>query len=420
MAFTFSSACEYLEKLSRLGIRMGLENMKKLMELLNHPERNYKTIHIGGTVGKGSTAHFLASILSEANIKCGLFTSPHIYDVRERFRVDGKMIGRREFTTLLWEIKKKIEEIPDFHPTQFEVHTALAFLWFARKGCEVAVIEVGLGGRLDATNIIQPILTIITDIGIDHTDILGSTIEEIAWEKGGIIKEAVPLLTSAEGKALVVLRDICLSRGAPLFPLGERIIWEGEEALSVYSPWGEVREIRSRMKGKHQIKNIALAVSAGLYLGCSPEAIKRGIGKTRVKGRFEIVGRNPVVVLDGAHNPPAMKALREGLERYFPGKGIILVMGMLRDKPIEDTMREIVPYAKEVILTPPPSERSAPLGLLCEIARSLNDRVVGIEDGEEAVKMALKRARKEDVVVVTGSFYLLGAIGNIRAFGFEA
>jgi dihydrofolate synthase/folylpolyglutamate synthase len=402
----------YLENLSRLGIRMGLENIRKLMELLGHPERAFKAVHIGGTVGKGSTAHLLASILREAGFKTGLFTSPHIYDVRERFRINGEMIGKGEFATLLLEIKERIESVEDFHPTQFEVHTALAFLWFARKGCDFGVVEVGLGGRLDATNVLMPVLTIITDIGIDHTDLLGSTIEEIAREKGGIIKEGVPLLTSAEGRALEVLRGICEERGAKIFPLGEEIFWEEER--SVRSPWGEVREIRSGLKGEHQKKNIALAVAAGLYLGCPEWAIKEGVRKTRIRGRFEVVGRNPVIVLDGAHNPPAMKALREAINKYFPRRKIILVIGMLRDKPIEETMREIVPYAKTVIATPPPSERAADLEDLVRLARSFKEDVVGVEDNVEALKMALKRAEGEDIVVVTGSFYLLGALGNVR------
>ncbi|MBC7328770.1 bifunctional folylpolyglutamate synthase/dihydrofolate synthase [bacterium] len=412
--FTFKKACEYLDNLSRLGIRMGLENIGRLMELLGHPERAFKAIHIGGTVGKGSTAHLVASILKEAGFKTGLFTSPHIYDVRERFRINGEMIGMREFTSLIWEIKNNIEVIGDFHPTQFEVHTALAFLWFAQRGCDFGVIEVGLGGRLDATNVLSPALTIITDIGIDHTDLLGSTIEEIAREKGGIIKEGVPLLTSAEGKALEVLRGICEERGARIFPLGGEIFWEEKDGLTVRSPWGEIRRIRSGLKGRHQKKNIALAVSAGLYLGCPEWAIREGVRKTRIKGRFEIVGRNPKIVLDGAHNPPSMKALREAIDKYFPKREIVLVMGMLRDKPIEDTMREIVPYARMVFITPPPSERSADLKDLVMIARQFNENVVGVEDNVEALKMAIDRAKEGDVVVVTGSFYLLGALGNIR------
>jgi dihydrofolate synthase/folylpolyglutamate synthase len=412
--FTFKEAFGYLEKLSRLGIRMGLENIGRLMELLGHPERDFRAVHIGGTVGKGSTAHLVASILRSAGYKTGLFTSPHIYDVRERFRINGEMIGRKEFASLLWEIKERIESVEDFHPTQFEVHTALAFLWFARSGCDFAVIEVGLGGRLDATNVLMPALTIITDIGIDHTDLLGSTIEEIAREKGGIIKEGVPLLTSAEGKALEVLRGICEERGASIFPLGEAIFWEERDGLTVRSPWAEVSEIKSGLKGGHQRKNIALAVSAGLYLGCPDWAIKEGVRKTRIRGRFEVVGKEPKIVLDGAHNPPSMRALREAMEKYFPEKKIILVIGMLRDKPIEETMREIVPYARVVILTPPPSERSADLEDLVRTARKYNENVVGIEDNVEALRKAVDMAREGDVVVVTGSFYLLGALGNVR------
>jgi dihydrofolate synthase/folylpolyglutamate synthase len=393
---------------------MGLENIRRLMELLGHPERGFRAVHIGGTVGKGSTAHLVASILREAGYRTGLFTSPHIYDVRERFRINGEMIGRREFASLLWEIKERIESVEDFHPTQFEVHTALAFLWFAQRECDFVVIEVGLGGRLDATNVLMPALTIITDIGIDHTDLLGSTIEEIAREKGGIIKEGVPLLTSAEGRALEVLRGICEEKGARIFPLGEAIFWEERDGLTVRSPWGEVRGIRSGLKGGHQRKNIALAVSAGLYLGCPDWAIREGVRKTRIRGRFEVVGRNPTIVLDGAHNPLAMKALREAIDKYFPQRKIILVMGMLRDKPIEETMREIVPYAEIAFITPPPSERSADLEDLVRSARKFNENVIGAEDNVEALKMAMEKAEKEDIVVVTGSFYLLGALGNVR------
>lgn len=411
---SFAEAVEYLERLSRLGIRMGLENIEKLTALLGNPQKAFKAVHIGGTVGKGSTAHLVASILSRQGFRCGLFTSPHIYDVRERFTINGKVINKREFVSLLREIKERIETIPDFHPTQFEVHTALAFLWFARQGCDIVVVEVGLGGRLDATNIISPLLTIITDIGIDHTDLLGSTIEEIAEEKGGIIKEGVPLLTSAEGKALEILRKQCEEKRAPLFPLGKKIFYEGEKELTVDTPWGKIGGLRSRLRGTHQRKNIALAVSAGLYLGCCEEAIREGVKRVRIRGRFEVVRRRPLVIIDGAHNPSAMRALRETLERYSPNKKVLLVMGMLKDKPIEESMREIMPYAELVVLTPPPSERSAPLELLCNVARKFNRNIVGVEDNEEAVKVALAQAGKDDIVLITGSFYLIGALPHIK------
>lgn len=391
---------------------MGLENMERLMELLGNPHKAFKSVHIGGTVGKGSTANLIASILSQKGLKCGLFTSPHIYDVRERFRINGKMIEKGEFVSLLREIKGKIEKFPDLHPTQFEVHTALAFLWFARRNCDIAVVEVGLGGRLDATNILFPLITIITDIGIDHTDLLGSTIEEIAREKGGIIKEGIPLLTSASEGALEVLKKQCEEKGAPIFPLGEKIFYEGE--LAVYTPWGEVKGIRSRLKGAHQRKNIALSVAAGLYLGCAEETIREGVKKARIRGRFEVVRRNPLVIIDGAHNPPAMKALRKTLEQYFPGRKFILVIGMLRDKPIEESMREIVPYATLVVLTTPPSERSPSLKMLSEIARKFNPKVVEIGENEEAVRFALSQAKEDEVVLITGSFYLLGALPNLK------
>lgn len=412
--FCYKQVLDYLEDLSRLGIRMGLDNMRKLMELLGDPHKHFKSVHIGGTVGKGSTAHLLASILMREGLKCGLFTSPHIYDVRERFVINGKIIGKRELISLVRYIRDKLNELDDFHPTQFEVHTALAFLWFAQQGCDMAVVEVGLGGRLDATNIISPLLTIITDIGLDHTDLLGSTIEEIAMEKAGIIKEGVPLLTSASGKALEVLKRQCEVKFAPIYPLMEKIFYEGKEELTIYSPWGEVKGIRYKLKGTHQRKNIALAVSAGLFLGCSEKAIREGVLKTKIKGRFEVLRRNPTVILDGAHNPPAMKALNETLEQYLPSRNLILVIGMLKDKPIEESMKEIVPNAKLVIVTPPPSERSPTLEELEEAAKRFNPNVIAMERNDEAVKLALSLAEKKDIVLITGSFYLLGALPMIR------
>ncbi|MBC7327051.1 bifunctional folylpolyglutamate synthase/dihydrofolate synthase [bacterium] len=412
--FVFKDALEYLERLSRFGIRMGLENIRKLLEILGNPEKNFKTVHIGGTVGKGSTAHLVASILTQQGFCTGLFTSPHIYDVRERFRIDGRMIGKMEFAQLVREIREKIEGFRDFHPTQFEFHTALAFTWFARQGCEIAVIEVGLGGRLDATNVIVPEIAIITDVGIDHTDILGTTIKEIAKEKAGIIKQGVPVLTSAEGEALSVLKEECRIRGTQIYPLGEVISIESNDKLSVKSPWGKVEGIKTSLKGEHQLRNIALAASAGLFLGCSEKAIKEGIRKTRIKGRFEIIRRNPYVVIDGAHNPPAMKVLRRSIEEYFPNKRLILVIGMLKDKPVEESFREIVPFADCVIVTPPPSERSSPLEMLYLIAKNFNQNVIKIEDNREAVRKAIQMANKEDIIVITGSFYLLGALPDIR------
>lgn len=409
---------KYLETLSRLGIRLGLENMRRLVDALGLGEEEVPFVHIGGTVGKGSTAHLLASILEEEGMKCGLYTSPHIYDIRERFRINGRKIKAKDFRALVWEVKGVVESLSGFHPTQFEVLTAVALLWFAREGCDIGVLEVGLGGRLDATNIVRPRLSIITDIGIDHTDLLGETVEEIAREKAGIIKAGIPLLTSAEGKALEVIRDKCKEVGAPLFLLGEDILVEGDEELSVRTPWGEVRGIRKGLRGKHQRKNVALAVAGGLFLGCGEEAIRRGVKKTRIEGRLEIVRRAPLVVMDGAHNPPALSALRETIKEEFRYRKLILLFGMLRDKPLEESMREILPFADCVILTPLPSERSASLQQLMEIGSKYNRNLIGVENPEKALEEALKRTGREDLLLITGSFYLLGALSKARIKAF--
>lgn len=409
---------EYLETLSRLGIRLGLENMRRLVDALGLGKEKVPFVHIGGTVGKGSTAHLLASILKEEGVKCGLYTSPHIYDIRERFRINGRKIRAEDFRALVWEVKEVVESLSGVHPTQFEVLTAVALLWFAREECDIGILEVGLGGRLDATNIVHPRLSIITDIGIDHTDLLGEAVEEIAREKAGIIKAGVPLLTSAEERALEVIRDKCKEVGAPLFVLGEDILVKGDEELSVRTPWGEVKGIRKGLRGKHQRKNVALAVAGGLYLGCREEAVRKGVKKTRIEGRLEIVRRSPLVVMDGAHNPPALSALRETIKEEFRYRKLILLFGMLRDKPLEESMREILPFADCVVLTPPPSERSASLQQLMEIGSKYNRNLIGVENPEEALEEALKRTKREDLLLVTGSFYLLGALPKARIKAF--
>ena len=384
-------------------MKFELGRTRRLMAALGNPQDAFPAIHIAGTNGKGSVAAFLASILRSAGYRTGLYTSPHLARVNERFQIDGRMISDRELARLVRRVRAAAGTL---RPTEFEFLTAVAFAWFRERRVEAAVIETGLGGRLDATNVIRrPLLTVITNVGRDHTDWLGSSIPSIAREKAGIIKPGVPVVTGATGAALSVVRQTARRRGAPLVRIGSR-----EERLL------RRRLPRLPLRGAHQRRNAAIAFSAAELLakrGGSVEklAIIRGLRTASWPGRLErFIVRGPfgrrTVWLDGAHNPPGAAALAAFL-RASGLRGLSVLFGVLKDKDAAAMIDSLVPFVWDAVVVPLDTPRSADpvaiAGLPAWRGRARPARTL------RAGWRRVLRTRSR-VVLVTGSLYLVGAV----------
>lgn len=410
--------------------KFDLENIAILAERLGHPERIYPSVHIAGTNGKGSTAAFLESILRSAGYRTGLYTSPHLERINERIRVNGDEIADEVFAAHFTRIQKVIEALLAqnrlrAHPTFFECITALAFDSFAKAGVEFAVFEVGLGGRLDATNILQPKVSVITRIDFDHENFLGHSLQEIAREKAGIIKGGVPVvLAEQRPEALEVVRRRAAESYAPVIETATaydlKVFDESTETGCVRA---SVREIASgwqttaapQLPGHFQAQNTLNAIAAARVLQdgsfrISDEAIKTGIANARWPGRLEKLQSRPDVYLDGAHNPAAARELRAFLDRHFSGRKIWMVFGALRDKAVDEIAGAVFPAVSEVVFTEPRTARAISATQLAEIASHHASHFSIDPVAESAFDEILTRANPTDAIFVTGSLYLVGQI----------
>lgn len=377
-----------------------LGRMRRLVAALGHPERGFRSLHIAGTKGKGSVAHMTEAILREAGHRTGLYTSPHLVDMRERIRLDGHPVPRSEFT---WAMRRMEPALRRLRPSYFETMTAAAFLIFARRRVDWAVIEVGLGGRLDATNVILPEACAITTIDYDHMDRLGHTLRAIAREKAGIIKPGVPVVTSPQppGAMREIRRRARPERARVGAPRRRGFMLE----FRVKGLQGAVYRCALRALGSHPAVNagtaIALVEAAGA--GPSPAQVRRALGRVRLPGRIEVVSRRPWVIVDVAHNPVAARALAEAIRRFPPRRRTILVFGASVDKEYAKMLAVL--QADVTILTRANVPRAAAPELL---ARHVRGAAVEVSDVERAMALALKLASPRDAVVVAGSFYVAG------------
>lgn len=423
----YPGAIDYLYALQKHGIKLGLENTIRLLSLLGNPQDSFKSIHIAGTNGKGSTSAMIASILRAAGFRVGLFTSPHLVSFTERIRVDNAEIEEREVVELTEEIREVIQGSgKSFLPTFFEFVTAMGFLYFKRHGVEWAVVETGMGGRLDATNVVTPAVSVITNISLDHKEFLGGTLREIAREKAGIIKKGIPVVSSSqEPMAGEVIREKAAEKGADLLVFGKDFFsypkkidmqgivfdYEGKERLSdLYVP----------LSGVHQAENASVAVrTIELVMEREPVSygsVKEGLAHARWQGRLELIKKEGCCydfLIDGAHNPSASKALAESLKRYFiPSyEKIILILGVMSDKDIEGIMEPLLPLASELIFTAPEYERAAPPERLAESARRAGFPSKVTRSVKEALELALDMTpgdSRSALIVITGSFYTIG------------
>ena len=416
---TYSSAIEYLYGLQKHGIKLGLETMRTLLSRLGNPERRFRSLHIGGTNGKGSTAAMTAAMLQAAGYRVGLYTSPHLVDFRERIRVNQTMIAEAQVAELTARLQASVPS--DLTPTFFELTTAMAFLHFAESGVDVAVLEVGLGGRFDATNVVEPEACAITTIALDHQEYLGTTEEAIGFEKAGIIKAGVPVVVGRiDGPAWDVIRNAAADRGAPLMRLGQDFHTEGTgpEEFSYRGRSRQLDGLTCTLAGRHQLDNAACAVALldaaeGRGISVNDGAVRRGLESVLWEGRLEVVERGPVLLLDGAHNPAAAHVLAEYLTEWCasrPESRLIFVLGMMRDK---DHARFVEPFYRlvsEVVLTQVDMARSASVQELREAVGSRFPQCHVAPSAAYALALAKARATAPDLICVTGSLMLVGEV----------
>jgi len=428
---TASESRDYLGRLQHFGIKLGLENIAALCLALGNPQNRFLSIHVAGTNGKGSVSAMLAQVMREHGLKTGLYTSPHLVRVEERIRVDGREIAPKRFQELLAGLKSVIDRLMAegrlaYHPTYFEVVTALAFLEFAERDVDVAVLEVGMGGRFDATNVVRPLVSVITTIARDHETHLGSTLGKIAFEKAGIIKPAIPVVCGVRGgPALREIRRVARAREAPLTEVfgpgrtletqrargGYRFTYTGGNGRYVFSPG---------LAGRHQGENAAVAIAAAEVLSriwrpFEKAKIVAAVRETRWEGRLETVRRRPLVLLDGAHNVEGVTALVSHIKEVVR-RPVVIVFAAMKDKDLRAMTRILFPAASSIVLTRVPYKRSATPEELLAAAPPFKGRVLLEPDTRRAVELALRESKKRSPVVIAGSLFLIGEVKRLRLF----
>ena len=399
------------------GSRLGLERMRELMHRLGEAQNSLKFIHVAGTNGKGSTSTMLASILAAAGYKTGLYTSPHLVRVNERFRINGADIPDAALCRAAEAVKEAAGGMSDA-PTEFEILTAMGFWYFAAEKCDVMVLEVGLGGRLDATNVIAaPEAAVITNIGLEHTAILGHTLPEIVREKAGIIKPGTTAVTYPVDAAVdAVYREICAARGAAWRPVRFDALRERAHSLAGQRfDYKEEKDLTLHLLGTHQLHNAALVIETIGVLrqkGWSiPEsALREGLSAARWEARFELLRSHPTVIADGAHNPQCVEALARSLDEYLPGEKVIFLLGVLADKDYEAMLARLLPYGKKFFCLTPDSPRALGAGDLSAYLRGRGADAVSCATAEEGVRRAIEESGGETPVVACGSLYLMGEV----------
>ena len=416
----YTEARVYLDEVSKYGSVLGLESMRELLRRLGDPQNELKFIHISGTNGKGSVLAYLSTILSGAGYRTGRYISPTLFSYRERIQVDGEYIEKESLACHVTAIAAAAEDMQKAglpSPTVFEIETALAFLYFKEKRCDIVTLEVGCGGLLDATNVITTtLMEVIASISMDHTDLLGDTLAKIAAQKAGIIKPDTMVVSAQQkSEAAQVIEDTCKEQHCTLQMVDESKIsnvhYGAEGQTFSYKTW---ENVAISLAGSYQIKNAALAlegVEALRKLGYafSDQQVREGLLHTAWRGRFTTLRRDPTVIIDGAHNPAAALELKESLERYFPGKTLYFVMGMFKDKDYAQVIDLTAPLARHIITVETPGNpRALPARELAEAVGKVNPSVEWADSVAHGVEKALAMAGKEDAVIVFGSLSFLG------------
>lgn len=437
---SYDQALDFIHGLNRFGTKLGLHNITKLLELLGNPHKDMKIIHVAGTNGKGSTCAMIHSILWSAGFKVGLYTSPYLEVFNERMRVNGENISNDDLARLTNIVREKVIYMRENNlgsPTEFEVVTAIGFLYFKEQAVDFLVLEVGMGGRLDATNVVTPLVSVITPISFDHQQYLGSTLKDIAREKCGIIKQGVPVVTGPqEDEAMAVIEETCeqlkcpltkvINNGADSGPntVSYQFVSGGEKGMNfnLTTPKADYPGLEIGLLGRHQLDNAATAVRAVELLSftganIAKEAIYLGLKEVKWPGRLEVMREKPTVLIDGAHNIAGVKTLKTALNEYFSDKKKILVIGILEDKDYEEMLKELIPVADTVICTTPDSPRALSAARLSEAVSNIfqksHIKVYKEEKIEDATKLAFSLTAAEDMIVFAGSLYMIGHVRTL-------
>ena len=411
----YENSVKYIHSLLKFGMNLGLRRISALLKELGNPQEKLEFIHVAGTNGKGTTSTMLSSILCAAGKKTGLFTSPYVFDFCERIQINNKNIPHDDLSLVVEKVKNACDRLSSkgTEPTEFEAITAAAMLYFYEQKCDAVVLEVGLGGRYDSTNIIPcPKAAVITSISLDHTKILGDTVEKIAAEKCGIIKNGGTVITTSEQneKALSVIKDTVRVKNGRLL-IGDVSAAEilSEDIFGTEISYNGLT-VKIPLVGRHQVENTVGVITAARALGISDEFIKKGIESTVIHARMEIISRSPVIMLDGGHNPECAAALENVLVRFAGDKNITVLIGMMADKDTKDYLAAILPHCKTAVFTKPSNPRAEDeVELLCEGECFCKD-AVSVKDPKDAYKKARSLVKNGGMLLVCGSFYLLSDI----------
>lgn len=423
----YEDAMKYITEVGNFGSNYGLERTNKLLEYLGNPERNLKLIHIAGTNGKGSTTSMITEILMGAGYKVGMYTSPFIEEFEERIQINRINIPKETLALLMDNIKEAVDKVIEEgynHPTEFEIITVLMLLYFKNENIDFGVIEVGLGGTLDSTNVITPILQVITSISFDHTNLLGNTLEEIAKEKAGIIKRGIPtVIYPQKEEALKVIKNKCLEMDSELYTINiDDLKFEGvvnKDKPYQLLKYKDKEDILLPLLGEHQITNLNVAIKSIEVLNSknitnlSIDSISKSIEKVIWKGRLEVLSNNPFIIIDGAHNIQGIETLNKNIKKYFKYENLYLILGILADKDVEKMIKIITPTAKKIYAVTPNSIRA-------ELAEDLRSEIIkynkncnAYEDYEQAYISAIKDSDKNDLILISGSLYMIGDMRKI-------
>lgn len=425
----YQEALEFIEKSHKFGMRLGLENSFKLLELLGNPQDKLKFVHVAGTNGKGSVCSFISNTLKEQGYKVGLYTSPYLEDFTERIRLNGENIPKEDVARIVTLMKDKIEIMVQegfAYPTEFEIETAMAFYYYYEQKSDYVVLEVGLGGRFDATNVIKtPLASVIVSLSLDHIGILGDTLGKIAYEKAGIIKEdGITVVYKQEKEAEDVIKEVCKGKNNKYVEanFNDMVIKKSDINSQIFDCiiLGEkFKNMEISLIGEHQVNNAILALTVIKVLKdirkveISEDSIRKGLLETKWPGRIEKIKDNPTFIIDGAHNEDGAKSLSKALEKHFKDKKMTLLIGMLKDKDIDSVLEILMDKFDKVITTTPNSDRAISCEELKEKIEKYVEDVTAICDIDDAVKYVLENAKEDEVIISAGSLYMIGTVRKL-------
>lgn len=423
----YEEAMKYITEVGNFGSNYGLERTYKLLEYMGNPEKSLKFIHIAGTNGKGSTTSMITEILMGAGYKVGMYTSPFIEEFEERIQINRNNIPKEKLASLMDEVKAAVDKVIEdgySHPTEFEIITVLMLLYFKKENIDFGVIEVGLGGTLDSTNVITPVLQVITSISFDHTNLLGNTLEEIAGEKAGIIKSGIPtVIYPQKSEALKVIENKCSEMNSKLY-IANCDNFKFENVVNEDRPYQLLKynnevDILLPLLGEHQITNLSVAMTSIEVLNninmtnILLDSIVKSIKNVKWKGRLEVLSKNPYVVIDGAHNIQGIETLSRNIKKYFKYENLYLILGILADKDVQEMIKVIAPMAKKIYAVTPNSIRAELAEDLKREIIKYNENCEAYDDYKEAYLTAINDANANDFVLASGSLYMIGDMRKI-------